>query len=35
MRASPPSVWKLFGPCLPLVKVIIVPESAADTHLSA
>ena len=35
MRAASPSVAKLFGPCLSLVKVMLVPVSAADTHLSA
>ena len=35
MRAESPSAAKLFGPCLPLVKVMAVPASAADTHLSA
>ena len=35
MRAAAPSVAKLFGPCLPLVKTMFSPLSAADTHLSA
>ena len=34
-RAASPSVEKSFGPCLPLVKLMLVPASAADTHLSA
>ena len=35
MRAASPSVLKSFGPCLPLEKDMLVPASAADTHLSA
>ena len=34
-RAASPSVEKAFGPCFSLVKVMSVPASAADTHLSA
>ena len=34
-RASTCMVAKLFGPNLPLVKLMSVPPSAADTHLSA
>ena len=35
MRAASPSVLKSLGPCLPLVKDMLSPASAADTHLSA
>ena len=34
-RASACMVAKLFGPNLPLEKLMSVPPSAADTHLSA
>ena len=34
-RALSPSVAKSFGPYLPLLKLMLVPASAADTHLSA
>ena len=34
-RAISPSVLKSFGPCTPLLNDMLVPSSAADTHLSA
>ena len=35
LRAALPSAEKSFGPWRPLVKDMLVPASAADTHLSA
>ena len=35
IRAASPSAEKAFGPWLPEVKLMSVPASAADTHLSA
>jgi hypothetical protein len=35
LRAASPSALKSLGECLPLVNDMLVPASAADTHLSA
>ena len=35
IRAASPSVAKSFGPCRPLLKVMLAPPRAALTHLSA